>query len=62
MSYLKILKELRNIRVEKEQSLINGYATDFASYRFAVGEIQGIQTAITILDKLFIEEEDYNDN
>jgi len=48
MLYTRIIDELNNARKELEQTVAQGGAHDYESYRFFIGRIQGLKDALDI--------------
>lgn len=46
--YTRIIDELNNARNELEQTVTQGQAHDYESYRYFIGRIQGLKDALDI--------------
>ncbi len=49
----RLVQNLHDEKSKREKSLINGQVQDFASYRFLVGQVKGLEDAINICQDIF---------
>jgi ABC-type xylose transport system substrate-binding protein len=54
----RLMDDLREEKSKVENYVIKGQIQDFASYRFSVGQIKGLQGAIDICQNIFKGEAD----
>jgi len=58
MLYRRVVEHLREEKGKIENYIIQGQIHDFASYKFFVGQIKGLQDAIDICKNTFKEDID----
>jgi len=51
--FVNLMNELNKTKQNAELDLLSGHITDFAAYKFGIGQIKGLEIAIEICNDIF---------
>lgn len=58
MLYMRLIKQLRNIKEELISLIAQGNLEDHAAYRYQTGKLKGTEEAIELVKEIFKGEQD----